>query len=181
MGTHHRAGALTCVSASAESGLHMLDDMRLLAKADVLRGRCHPTRVSTTKWAPMCVGSSTLNRIGAKAIRRDVRARHGCTTKPRRAACRRSAYFRGVVCALSGALRRVDRIQSWRQFARAGEYATQLKRALMKILLLSGRARMNSSGFGANAARPFIDGRHTSLIGSWEFILKRTATGLSPR
>jgi hypothetical protein len=34
-------------------------------------------------------------------------------------------------------------------------------RALMKTLLLSGRARMNYSGFGANAARPFIDGRHT--------------------
>jgi hypothetical protein len=33
-------------------------------------------------------------------------------------------------------------------------------RALMKTLPLSGRARMNSSGFGANAARPFIDGRH---------------------
>ena len=54
-------------------------------------------------------------------------------------------------------------------------------RALMKTLPLSGRARMNSSGFGANAARPFIDGRHTSLIGSWEFILKRTITCLSPR
>ena len=39
-------------------------------------------------------------------------------------------------------------------------------RALMKTLPLSGRARMNSSGFGANAARPFIDGRHASLIGS---------------
>ena len=53
-------------------------------------------------------------------------------------------------------------------------------RALMKTLPLSGRARMNSSGFGANAARPFIDGRHASLIGSWEFILKRTVTACHP-
>ena len=40
---------------------------------------------------------------------------------------------------------------------------------------------MKFSGFGANAARPSIDGRHASLIGSSELMRKRTVTGLSPR
>ena len=53
--------------------------------------------------------------------------------------------------------------------------------ALIKTLPLSGRARMKFSGFGANAARPSIDGRHASLIGSSELMRKRTVTGLSPR
>ena len=38
---------------------------------------------------------------------------------------------------------------------------------------------MNSSDFGANAVMPFIGGRHASLIGSWEFIVKRGVTGFA--
>jgi hypothetical protein len=40
-------------------------------------------------------------------MRRDVRARHGRTTEQGRAARCRSAHFRGLVRALSGALHRV--------------------------------------------------------------------------
>ena len=39
--------------------------------------------------------------------------------------------------------------------------------ARMKILPLSGSARIKSIGFGANAARPFIEERHACWIGSF--------------
>jgi hypothetical protein len=39
--------------------------------------------------------------------------------------------------------------------------------ARMKILPLSGSARIKSIGLGANAARPFIEERHACWIGSF--------------